>query len=351
MMRERPIRLIRLALGLIQPLSPAELRDRWMREWEGELTHWWQKEGARHPLAYLRLLWRLQVAARDAVHLRALRSFPGLSQRPTPMGHRTTEPSRIPSILQDFRFGLHTNRKAPWFSLVTVLTLALGIGASVAMFGVLNEVFLRPLPFPEAHGLVVGRATVQGHLNPWVAGADYYDYRAESSAFEELSAILPFPQEMTLSGRGEATRASGSLASPRLFPTLQVTPAMGRLFQPEDAMEGAEDVVLLSHDFWRGRLGGDPEIVGTALTLDGSPFTVVGVLPPDFFFLTTTDFWLPMRPDRFAASSRGNHNWYVVGRLKDGVALDQAQANVDVISARLEEAYPETNTDLSLIHI
>ncbi len=348
MTREQPVRLIRLVLGFIQPLSPAALRHRWLREWEGELTHWWRKEGARHPVAYFRLLWRFQVAARDALHMRALGGFPGLSRQNPSVSHRT-EPSRLRAIFQDFRFGLHASRKAPWLSLVSALTLALGIGASVAMFGVLNAVFLRPLPFPEAHRLVVGRATVQGHLNPWVAGADYYDYRAGTDAFEEMAAILPFPQEMTLSGMGEATRVSGNLVSPSLFPVLRVTPSMGRLFQPGDGIEGAEDVVLLSHGFWQRRLGGDPEIFGTTLTLNGSPFTVVGVLDPDFFFLIPTDFWLPMGPDRWAASSRGNHNWYVVGRLKDGVALDQAQANVDVISARLQEAYPETNTDKALL--
>jgi putative ABC transport system permease protein len=341
-------RLIRYGLGLLRHLSPPGLRDRWVKEWEGELTHWWRRKSASHPAAHLHLLWRFQIAARDAIHLRTLGGSWNLSH-PKSAIDRQTKPSRFPAILQDVRFGLRTSRKAPWLSSVTILTLALGIGASVAMFGVLDAVFLRPLPFPDADRLVVGRATVQGRLNPWVAGADYYDYRAESDAFEDMAAILPFPQEMTLSGRGEADRVSGNLVSPSLFPTLRVTPAKGRRFQPRDGLPGAEDVVLLSHGFWQQRLGGDPEILGTTLTLDGDPFTVVGVLRPDFFFLVPADFWLPMRPDRYAASSRGNHNWYVVGRLKDGIGLEQAQANVGVVSARLQEAYPETNTDKALL--
>jgi predicted permease len=252
-------------------------------------------------------------------------------------------------VLQDIRSSLRTVRSAPWFSLVTVITLALGIGASVAMSGVIQAVFLRPPPFPEPNRLVVGRATVQGELNPWVAGADYYDYRDESDAFEELAAILPFPLEMTLSDREAAQRISANLASSNLLPALRIQPLLGRGFRREDGLEGAADVVLLSHGFWQHRLGGDPGALGTVLTLDGDPYTITGILPPEFFFLTPADLWLPMRPDRYAASSRGNHNWYLVGRLKPGVGLDQAQAGVDVISARLQEAYPQTNSDKGLL--
>jgi putative ABC transport system permease protein len=252
-------------------------------------------------------------------------------------------------ILQDIRFSFRTVRSAPWISLVTVLTLALGIGASVSMFSVLDSVFLRPLPFPEADRLVVGRTTVQGLLNPWVTGADYYDYRDESEGFEELAAVLPFPVDLTVSGAGDAERVSGNVAAPNLLPALGVSPVLGRAFRPEDGLEGAEDVVILSHGFWQRQLGGDPQVLGTSLTVDGSPFTVVGVLPPSFFFMTPADLWLPMRPDRFAAASRDMHNWYLVGHLRPEVTLDQAQAGVDIVAARLREAYPDTNRDKGLL--
>ena len=370
-------RVLRTALRLLSPLAPPDLRDRWLREWEGEIAHWWEKtrgEGpgsggpdrtpglsreaptrpGRWPLfsgspgTYLRLVWLLLLAAQDTLHLRSLRSPRSPGGGKTSMPQRRTAPMLRP-FLQDIRFGFRTVRSAPWISMVSVLTLALGIGASVAMFSVLDSVFLRPLPFPEADRLVVGRTTIQGQLNPWVTGADYYDYRDESEGFDELAAVLPFPVDLTVSSAGEAERVSGNIAAPNLLAALGVSPVLGRGFRPEDGLEGAEDVVILSHGFWQDHLGGDPGILGKSLSVDGSPFTVVGVMPPDFFFMTPAELWLPMRPDRFAAASRDRHNWYLVGRLNAGIALDQAQAAVDVVAARLREAYPETNRDKGLL--
>ena len=336
-------RSVKRALRLLSPLAPPALRERWLREWEGELSHLLRCRGTG---SYFRLFGLLLVAARDARHLTLLQGrHPAAPGSPSP---RRSGPIKLRPILQDLRFGLRTLRSAPWYSLVTVLTLALGIGASVAMAGVLHSVFLRPLPYPEPDRLVVGRATFRGELNPWVAGADYYDYRDESQVFEGLAAVLPFPMDLTVTGGDEAERVSGSVASPNLFITLGVGPALGRVFLPEEGMEGAEDVVLLSHGFWQRRLGGDPGAVGSPLVLDGNPFTVVGVMPPDFFFMGTAELWMPMRPDRYAASARDMHNWYLVGRLLPGTTVDQAQAGVDVISARLQEAYPESNRDKGL---
>jgi putative ABC transport system permease protein len=252
------------------------------------------------------------------------------------------------ALLEDIRFGLRTIRNAPWLSSVTVLTLALGIGASVAMLGVLHGTFLSPLPFPEADRLVVGRATVRGELNPWVAGADYYDYHRASDAFENLAATLPFSMDITVSGEGDAERVVGSVVSDNLLAALGVRPMLGQGFRPEDGEEGAENVAMLSYGFWQRRMGADPEVVGSAVTLDGAPYTVVGVLPRDFHFMTRAEIWLPMRPDRYAAAARDAHNWYLVGRLKPGTNLTQAQADIDVISARLQQAYPESNQDKGL---
>jgi putative ABC transport system permease protein len=210
--------------------------------------------------------------------------------------------------LQDIRFGLRSLRTAPWLSLVTILTLALGIGASVGLFGVLEAVFLRPLPFPEPDRLVMGRATFQGRLDPWVTGADYYDFRDESDAFEALAAILPFTMEVTLSGGGDAERVRQNVASPNLFSTLRISPMAGRAFGPEHGWTGAEDVVMIAYGFWQRRLGGAPEAVGSTLILDGVPHTILGILPPRFFFMSQVDVWSPMRPDRFAADSRDMRN-------------------------------------------
>jgi predicted permease len=329
-----PLRIQRLLLKLLSPLAPGELRTRWQREWEGEAHHW-KGPGL------------LVAATRDALHLRFFRPL-SASEGHHPRKQQKDR-SMVASLFTDIRFSFRTLRSAPWFSAVTVLTLALGIGSSVAMFGVLHSVFLKPLPFPDAQELVVGRATFQGHLNPWVAGADYYDYRDESTAFQELAAVLPWIPEVTYTGGGEASRIRQNVASPNLFRALGVTPALGRTFLPEDGLVGAEDQALLSHAFWQSRMESDPEVLGTTVTLDGNPYTVVGVLPKDFYFLAPADLWVPMRPDRMAASSRGNHNWYLVGRLRDGVTLRQAQAQVDGISTRLQEEYPETNADKALL--
>lgn len=349
--------LARFALRALSRLAPFELRGRWLREWEGEFG-FWQMNRRAHPSgartgmfpragSYSEAAGLLFAAACDTWHLRSLRKPHG-SIRTGGFPPKNRSRSVITSLLQDVRFSLRAIRSAPWLSFVTVGTLAVGIGVSVAMFGVLHQVFIRPLPFPDPDLLVVGRATFKENLNPWVAGADYYDYRDESEAFQELAAILPFAMERAVSRDGEAFRVSGNAASPNLFATLEVRPALGRTFRPEEGLAGAEDVVLLSHGFWMQRLGSDPGVLGSTLFLDGNPFTVVGVMPADFFFMVQADLWTPMRPDRDAASSRGNHNWYLVGRLRPEFDLDRAQAGVDVISARLQEAYPDTNRDKAL---
>lgn len=253
------------------------------------------------------------------------------------------------SLVLDIRAGLRALRSSPHFSIVTVLTLALGIGASVAMFGVIHSALVRALPFPNPDELVVGRATIRGRLNPWVAGADFYDYRNRSSAFRELAALLPFPIEMTESGLGEAHRVSATVSSPNLLPALGVSPALGRGFDEDEGRAGAPDVALVSHAYWVTHMGSDPAVVGNTLKLDGDPFTILGVLPKDFFFMSPADVWIPMRPDRYTADSRNNHNWYLVGRLRSDRSLAQAQTEVDAVSLRLQASYPESNAEKALL--
>lgn len=339
-------RFLSFALRILSPLAPGDFRDRWRNEWVGEAAHW---AGAREPgsgRSRPGALALLTGALRDALDLRFFRPLSRARSR-DPL-HRREDTAMLRSILGDIRFGLRSARSAPWYSAITILTLAMGIGASVAMFAVLHAALIRPLPFPNAEELVAGRATFRGQLNPWVSGADYYDYRDGSSSFRELAAILPFPQEMTESARGEAHRVPVSVISTNLLAALEVTPAMGRGFSPDEGQAGAPDVVLVSDGYWRNRLGGDPAALGSSLRLDGNPFTVVGIMPQGFFFMTPADLWIPMRPDRMAASSRGNHNWYLLGRMAPGITLEQAQEELDVISVHLQEEYPETNTDKAL---
>jgi len=252
------------------------------------------------------------------------------------------------TLLADLRYALRSLRKSPGFSSVVVLTLALGIGANVAMFSIVDAVLLEGLPYPEADRLILGRTTYSGRVAWNVSSEDYYDYRDRVEAFSSLAAIRSFPSEMTVTGVEEPERVPTGMASVNLFRALQVGPQVGRDFTAEDADLSAPNTVLITDGYWQRRFGGDPAAVGRTLTLNGSPTTVIGVLPADFFFFQNVDLWLPLRPGGPWTGVRRFHNWLLVGRLAEGLTVEQAQAQVDVVSAQLQEAYPDSNTDKGL---
>jgi putative ABC transport system permease protein len=257
--------------------------------------------------------------------------------------------SSMRSLGQDVRFAGREIAKAPAFSAVVFLILTVGIGVNVAMFGTMSTVLIRPLPFVDPDRLVMARATFDGQLNPWASAPDYFDYRDSSDAFESLAAILPFPQGSTITGGEMPERASGMAVSVDLFTTLGVNPQAGRHFRADEGLEGAPDVVLISHGYWQRSFAGSPEVVGQTLVIDGNPSSVVGVMPAGFEFLGEANYWRPMRPDRDAAAARDRHNWLLVGRLQPGLTIEQAQSRVDVISTQLQTAYPETNERKALL--
>ena len=255
----------------------------------------------------------------------------------------------VTSLAQDFRYCWRRIQKSPVFTAVAVMVLGLGIGANVAMFGTLNSALLRPLPFSEPDRLVMGRATSDGALNPWAAAPDDYDCRDQARSFDNLAAILPFVMDYTVTGSEQPERVGGTAVSVNLFATLGVPPQLGRPFSAEEGTAGAPDVAVISHGYWQRHFAGLPDAVGQTLTIDGNPFTVVGVMPSGFRFLSDVDFWRPMRPDRDAASLRDRHNWLLVGRLRDDASAAQAQQEVDVISSQLAASYPETNDGKALV--
>ena len=234
------------------------------------------------------------------------------------------------------------------FSLVVVLTLAIGIGATTAMFGALEATMLRALPYADPDRLVMGRATFSGEVNPFASAYDYYDYREQSDAFESLAAYMGFAGKATVTGGESPERVDALFVSFDLFPTLGVGPAVGRGFTEAEGVLGAPDVAVVSHEYWQRRFGGAAAALGASLTVNGQPVTVVGVMPAGFRFMYDVDVWLPMRRDGQGAGARRWHNWIMVGRLKPGVTLAQAQEQVDVISARLEEQYPDSNRNKAL---
>ncbi|MFC1660459.1 ABC transporter permease [Gemmatimonadota bacterium] len=252
------------------------------------------------------------------------------------------------SIFADLRYALGSLRKSPGFSIVVILTLAVGIGANVAMFSITDAVLFRSMPFEYPSRLVLGRTTYEGELAWNVSSEDFYDYRDRVEAFESLAVIRSGASEVTVTGGEEPERVPSTMVSVNLFPTLAVNPRLGRPFSVEDADLSAPGTVLVSHGYWQRRLGGESDVLGSTLVVNGTPRTVVGVMPAGFFFFQDVDLWFPMRPGGDWTGVRRFHNWTVIGRLNPGVPIEQAQGQVDVVSAQLQEAYPDSNAEKGL---
>jgi len=252
------------------------------------------------------------------------------------------------TLIHDLRYAARTLVKNPGFSLVAVLILAVGIGANVAMFSVTDAVLLRALPFPDADHLVLARTTYGDGLAWNVSSPDYYDYRDQNQGLESLAAVRSFAGPLTITGGNEPERVPGTLVSVNFFPTLGVNPQLGRQFTADEAELSAPDVVIISHGYWLRRFGGSLDAVGSTIVVNSLPATVVGVMPAGFYFRHDVDIWAPMRDGGPYTGVRRFHNWTLVGRLKADVTLERAQSDIDVISAQLQAAYPDSNDDKGL---
>src|SRR3984885_5481255 len=246
------------------------------------------------------------------------------------------------AILQDLKFAIRMLVKSPGFTVVAILTLALGIGANTAIFSIVNAVLLRPLPFKNSSQLVVLRETYKIVGNVSVSYPDFLDWRQQSDSFAAMSVINNV--NFNLSGVAQPESIDGYAVSPNFLALLGVRPVLGRDLLPSEERPGTPPVILLSYQLWQSRLGGDPGVIGRSITLDGRSFSIVGVLPPTFRFLDTTDVIVPI--GFFAAeftdrAQRGDMD--VLGRLSSGVALPQAAVEMDTITARLAEQYPQSN--------
>ncbi len=254
------------------------------------------------------------------------------------------------NILQDIRYDSRVLAKKPLFTGITILTLALGIGANTAMFSVIDAVLLRPLPFKDSDRLVIGRKSYDGGRTTSgpVSGYDWSDYREKSRSFEYLSMMMWAPFRTTVTGGEEPERVNLLFVSWDLFRMLQVSPAIGRHFREDEAVAGAPPVVMLSYGYWQRRFGGDPGVIGKTLTASGAPLSVIGVMPADFRFLVDTDIWSLTYRDGPGANARRWHNLIVAGKLKPGVTIVQAQQELDIISAGLAEQFPDSNKGKSI---
>jgi putative ABC transport system permease protein len=251
-------------------------------------------------------------------------------------------------VLQDLRFAIRVLIKNPLFALIAVVTLALGIGANSAIFSVINGVLLRSLSYANPDSIVMlweRNVTEATRLQNVVSPANFLDWQKQSTSFEHMAAIADQRVNLT-GGAGEPEEIKAQFVGQRFFPALGVQPITGRFFVPEEARVGSDLVIILSHQLWQNRFGGDPAIVGKQATISGRQRTIVGVMPPGFHFLDNqVKAWMPLALDP-AINYREVTGRYlrVVARLKPAVTLQQAQAELTGIAKQLEQALPKYNT-------
>ena len=260
----------------------------------------------------------------------------------------------LETLAQDMRFSLRMLRKSPGFTAVAILTLALGIGANTAIFSVVDAVMLRPLPYPSPSQLVnVFEVRPQkGSPSTGPSYPDLEDWRAQNRAFSQLAA-LAF-HKLTLTGRGEPTVVNTVVVTTDFFPLLEVKPLTGQTLLPDDFKRGAAAAVVLSENLWRSRFGADRKIIGSSISLDHRSFTVVGIMPAGFrspFLSASNEIWVPIAQDpdfsKFM-SLRGARGFGVLGRLKPGVSLEQADVEMNAIGANLAKQFPEADAGFSI---
>jgi putative ABC transport system permease protein len=244
-------------------------------------------------------------------------------------------------VLTDLRYALRSLASNPGFAAAAVLTLALGIGANTAMFSVVHELLLRPLPYRDPARLVRIWETFQGRRNV-VAPANYYDWRARSRSFERMAAFVP--GAANLSGLGDASRIAIAGVTHDFFDVLAVPPLVGRLFVESDDVEGAAAVAVVGESFWRRELGQDPAAIGRPIVLDGRAYEVVGVAPGWVEQPTRqTEVWLPLATPQAQRITRGAHYAQVVARLRPEVTLERANEELRAIAGALRREHPQTN--------
>ncbi|MBO0861126.1 MAG: ABC transporter permease [Chloracidobacterium sp.] len=315
-------------IRVIGVIVPRRLRSDWRQEWEAELRYRermlaeWDLLDWRNRLELLR---RSASAFWDALVL---------------------QPQRLEDeMFQDLRFGSRMLLKNPSFTALALLTLALGIGANAAIFSVVNAVLLRQLPFAEPDQLVSIAETHPEIPRIEVAAPDFEDWQKQARVFKDMAA-WSFKDwgKLALTEAGEPEQLQGTCVTPNLFPLLGVRPALGRNFLPEENQAGRDRVAIVSYGLWRRRFAADPTLVGRAIRLNGENHIVVGVMPQDAQFPFDTDVWLPLSQlGTDSLTNRVRHPLEVVARLKAGVTVGQARAEMEAIAARLQQAYPATN--------
>ena len=249
------------------------------------------------------------------------------------------------SFLQDVKYGVRMLANSPGFTIVTVITLALGIGANTAMFSAVNGILLRPLPYKDSSRLVDvwGNSASYPGFRMTLSVPEFNDVKAQSHSFERIAAYRL--NEMNWTGHGDPEVVSVTEVSQDVFATLGVSPARGRAFTPDEEVLGKDNVVILSDALWHARFSGDTAVLGKTITLDNSIYTVVGIMPQGFQFQSVDDnlpqLWKPFAPSAKIAEGRTQRQSLVIARLRRGVSLRQAQEEAQTIAARMDKDYPK----------
>ena len=248
------------------------------------------------------------------------------------------------SLRSDIRYAIRNLLRRPGFTIIAVITLALGIGANTAIFSAINALLLKPLPFPELDRVVAiwDKLPSRGVMHNEVTVANYLDWQAQSQSFEQLALYRWWSANITAIDPPE--RIQGFLVTANFFDAMNMKPVMGRNFSPEENQPGKDAVAIITHSLWQRRFGGDPNILNKTITINSVVRTIVGVMPERFNFPKGSEVYAPIAMTPELMKSRQNHSYYVIGRLKPGVSIESSQADIDNIAARLEQQFPETNT-------
>jgi len=318
-------------LKLIAIIVPRAVRTEWLREWEAECA------------------WR----SRRGRAVGGSRLWGALTH-----AHWLRKEEWSIDMLQDLRYALRVLAGRPSFALVAALTLALGIGANTAIFSVVYGVLLKPLPLREPDRLVQLWETnpLRNWTNATASPANFLDWRKRNRVFEDIGYYpglddkTPFQDDLSMMvGQGEPEPITALQVSAGLFPVLGVAPSLGRGFRPEEQVPGNQRVAILSHDLWRTRFDGDPSILGRSIRINMREYEVVGVMPAGFAFPTAEiQLWRPFPETENFPKQRRPHYLRAIARLKPGVTLEQARADMVGIAAQLEKEYPETNTQMGV---
>jgi putative ABC transport system permease protein len=322
-------------------LLKRRLSGDWLEFVLGDLEEEFHSRAAASPSAARRWFWRqaIRCAARPLAH-HAVRLTPAASGD-----------SNVSMILSDLRYAFRTLSRAPAFALAVVVVLALGIGVNTAIFSIVNTVLLRPLPYEQSDRLVrlfhvPPQSTFPGIRRFSVSPANFYDWQHDARLFDGM-AIYGGRQFALASSTGAESVVAGAVGA-GFFEVVGTPAALGRVFSPDEDAPGHGRVAILSDRFWRSHFGAARDVVGRTITLDADAYTIVGVMPARFSVLSwgaaARDIWVPMAFTDKERAVRDNHNDAVVARLKPGVTIERAQAEMNAISQRLERDYPQENT-------